>query len=55
LFGKFFQKLCNIPFAAAAARERARPSGNGIYVQTLLGQALNIAASGAAAMTHDAI
>lgn len=55
LFGKVFQELCNIPFAATTACERTRPIGNGIHVITLFEQALNVALSGTAAMAHDAV
>ncbi len=55
LFGEFIQELCNIPFAAATARERASPCGDGIHIKTLPEQVLNLAPLGAAAMAHDLI
>lgn len=54
-FGELIQELCDIPLAAATARDSTRPSGNGIHIQALLEQALNIALRGAAAMAHDFI
>lgn len=55
LLCEFFQKLRNIPFATTAARKRASPSGNGIHIQTLFKQALNMVALSAAAMADDFI
>jgi len=50
LVGKFEQKRRNIPLAAAAARQRASLPGNGVHIQPLLEQALNIAPRRAAAL-----
>lgn len=55
LLGEITQELCNIPLATATARDGTGPSGNGIHVQALLEQPLNIAPRGAAAMAHDFI
>ena len=55
LRGKFLQAIPDIPFTAATAGKRARPSGNVLYIQTLFKQALNVALFGATAMTHDLI
>lgn len=54
-FGKLTQKLRNIPFATATTRERTCPSGNGIHIETLLEQVLNIALLSAAAMAQNPI
>lgn len=55
LCGKFLQVIPNIPFTTATAGKRTRPSGNVLYIQTLVKQALNVALLGATAMTHDLI
>jgi hypothetical protein len=55
LYGKLLQVIPNIPFTTATAGKRARPSGNGLHIHPLFKQALNVAAFGATAMTHDLI
>ncbi len=55
LFGKRMKELCNLPLAASTARDRPRPSGNGIDIQPLPEQALNIVTRGTAAVAHDFI
>ena len=52
LLGKRLQELFDIPFAAAATGQRARPLGNGFEVHALRKQSLDIAARGAAAIAH---
>lgn len=52
-FGEFLHEVGDVPFAAATARERAGPSGDGLQVHALLGQALDVPSFRAAAMAHD--
>ena len=53
--GELGQELCDIPLAATTARNSTSPSGNGLHIQALLEQVLDVALRGAAAMAHDFI
>lgn len=53
--GQLLQEIRDIPFAAAATGQCARPAGDGIHIHALLKQLADIFSPRAATVAHDFI